>query len=114
MKTRHVPMTNGKLVQTATQLPSTRRKHRVPAECSEEQALSELRGTDYSGLIHDSGSSHQVTLTELFEGKQKQQKLETKQMRSRSWKPYLLTRILKMFLSHTVGPLLGPRQGKRG
>ena len=40
VKTRHVLMTNGKSVQTATQLPSTRRKHRVPAECSEEQALS--------------------------------------------------------------------------
>lgn len=42
MKTRHVPLTNGKSVQTAMQLPSTRRKHRVPAERSEEQALSEL------------------------------------------------------------------------
>ena len=60
------------------------------------------RGTDYSALIHGSGSSHQVTLTELFGGKQKQ-KLETKQRRWRSWKPYLLTRIWKVFLSHTVG-----------
>lgn len=93
MKTRHVPMTNGKSVQTATQLPSTRRKHRVPAERSEEQALRIHRGTDYSTLIHGSGSSHQVTLAELFGGKQKKQKLETKQMSSRSWKPYLLTRI---------------------
>lgn len=67
------------------------------------------RGTDYSALIHDSGSSRQVTVTELFEGKQKKQKPETKQMRSRSWKSYLLTRIFKNVPQPHSGPSVRPK-----
>lgn len=81
MKTRHIPITNGKPFKTAKQLPSPHREAsggRVPAECSEEQVLRIHRGIDDSVLIHGAGSSHQVTLTELFGGKEKWQKLQTR------------------------------------
>lgn len=67
VKTRH--MTNGKPRRIKKQLPSPQKEasyEGVPAECSKEQGLRIHRGTDYSVLIHCSGSIHQVSFPELF------------------------------------------------